>query len=99
MATSTLGWGGITYREEQGLGLAKDAVSSVSQLPDALHKQRVIPHRTPPPYTHTHSHTHTYTHTPCALTALWASEDLKGQKRTEITDFPLPGDLLSSLGN
>lgn len=60
MATSTLGWGGVTYREEQGLGLAKDAVSSVSQLPDALHKQRVIPHRTPP---HTHIPTLTHTHT------------------------------------
>lgn len=65
MATSTLGWDSITYREEQGLGLAKDAVSSVSQLPDALHKQRVIPHRLPPPR-HTHiptlTHTHTLTH-------------------------------------
>lgn len=81
MATSTLGWGGVTYREEQGLGLAKDAVSSVSQLPDALHKQRVIPHRTPPPHTHipTLTHTHIHSHTVCH----YSTVGQRGSKGTE----------------
>lgn len=69
-----------TCGEKQGLGLARDAVLSVSQPPEAFHRHSGIPHR--------HPDTHSLS-SPCVC-----GREIQGRRRRTDTDFPPPGELL-----